>query len=286
MPPLQPADPGGGHMTLTYGEVRVELQHGAPRATARGRFRPSRGPERSRTRWPAERSSEFAPQLPRIRASRGIAFRWVRRPRKGHTMRDDPSVIALVRRVCDGDHEAWNEIVERYSPLVWSICARYQLSRPDTDDVGQGVWLMLVEHIGNLRQPAALPGWLATTTRNECLRVLRTASRYDPDGLPTDDLMPRDVDDRAVEDDLIEAELNVALRAAFAELPEACHTLLSMLIQDPPPSYAEVSSALGMPVGSIGPTRARCLDQLRRSPHLAVFLSERAGAIEVKETGR
>jgi RNA polymerase sigma factor (sigma-70 family) len=201
-------------------------------------------------------------------------------------MRDDPSVIALVRRVCDGDHEAWNQIVERYSPLVWSICARYQLSRPDTDDVGQGVWLMLVENIGNLRQPAALPGWLATTTRNECLRVLRTASRYDPDGLPADDLMSPDVDERAVEADLIAAELNGALRAAFAELPEACHTLLSMLIQDPSPSYAEVSSALGMPVGSIGPTRARCLAHLRRSPHLAVFLPERAGAIEVKETGR
>jgi RNA polymerase sigma factor (sigma-70 family) len=265
MPPLQLADPGRSYMNLRYGDARVAHQHGAPRAP---------------------RSGEFAPEVPRVRGVRGIAFKWVRRPRKGHTMRDDPSVIALVRRVCDGDHEAWNEIVERYSPLVWSICARYQLSRPDTDDVGQGVWLMLVENIGNLRQPAALPGWLATTARNECLRVLRTASRYDPDGLPADDLMPPDSDERAVEDDLIEAELNAALRAAFAELGEACHTLLSMLIQDPSPSYAEVSSALGMPVGSIGPTRARCLASLRRSPHLAVFLSERAGAIEVKETGR
>jgi len=201
-------------------------------------------------------------------------------------MRDDPSVIALVMRVCDGDQEAWNEIVERYSPLVWSICARYQLSRPDTDDVGQGVWLMLVENIRNLRQPAALPGWLATTTRNECLRILRTARRYDLDGLPADDLMPSDLDERAVEDDVLEAELNVALRAAFADLGEACHKLLSLLIQDPPPSYADVSSALDMPVGSIGPTRARCLAQLRRSPHMVAFLPERAGAIEVKETGR
>jgi RNA polymerase sigma factor (sigma-70 family) len=286
MPPLQPADPGGGHTTLTYGDVPVTRQLGAQRSPARGRFRLSKRPEGVRARWLAPRSGEFASEMPRVRPLRGITFRWVRRPRKGHTMRDDPSVIALVRRVCDGDHEAWNEIVERYSPLVWSICARYQLSRPDTDDVGQGVWLMLVEHIGNLRQPAALPGWLATTTRNECLRVLRTANRYDPDGLPTDDLMLPDVDERAVEDDLIEAELNAALRAAFAELPEACHTLMSLLIQDPSPSYAEVSSALGMPVGSIGPTRARCLAQLRRSPHLAVFLPERAGAIEVKETGR
>ena len=92
-------------------------------------------------------------------------------------MRDDPSVIALVMRVCDGDQEAWNEIVERYSPLVWSICARYQLSRPDTDDVGQGVWLMLVKNIRNLRQPAALPGWLATTTQRECGRTRRGRRR-------------------------------------------------------------------------------------------------------------
>src|SRR6267142_2424328 len=91
-------------------------------------------------------------------------------------MRDDPSVIALVARVGDGDQEAWNELVERYAPLVWSICVRYQLSRQDIDVVGQSVWLLLVEQIGKLREPAALPGWLATTTRRECLRIL-TATR-------------------------------------------------------------------------------------------------------------
>lgn len=201
-------------------------------------------------------------------------------------MRDDPSVIALVARVAEGDQEAWNEIIERYSPLVWSICSRYQLSRPDIDDVGQGVWLGLVEHIGKLRQPAALAGWLATTTRNECLRVLRAARRYDPDGLPSEDLMPPDPDAAVIEQELIEAELNAALRAAFAELSPACHELLSMLISDPPPAYAQVSKVLGIPVGSIGPTRARCLDRLRRSPHLAEFLGDTAGDIGVRETGR
>lgn len=201
-------------------------------------------------------------------------------------MRDDPSVIALVARVVDGDQEAWNEIIERYSPLVWSICSRYQLSRPDIDDVGQGVWLGLVEHIGRLRQPAALAGWLATTTRNECLRVLRAARRYDPDGLPSEDLMPPDPDATMIEQELIEAELNAALRAAFAELPPACHELLSMLITDPPPAYAQVSKVLGIPVGSIGPTRARCLDRLRQSPHLAEFLAGTAGNIGVRETGK
>ena len=99
-------------------------------------------------------------------------------------MRDDPSVIALVARVGDGDQEAWNELVERYAPLVWSICVRYRLSRQDIDDVGQSVWLLLVEQIGKLREPAALPGWLATTTRRECLRILRAGRRYDHEGLP------------------------------------------------------------------------------------------------------
>ena len=87
------------------------------------------------------------------------------------------SVIALVARAVSGveTRTAWDEIVDRYAPLVWSICLRHQLSRQDTDDVGQSVWLLLVEQIGSLREPAALPGWLATTTRRECLRVLRAA---------------------------------------------------------------------------------------------------------------
>jgi len=201
-------------------------------------------------------------------------------------MRDDPSVIALVTRVAEGDQAAWNEIVERYAPLVWSICLRYQLSRPDIDDVGQTVWLLLVEHVGGLRDPGALPGWLATTTRNECFRVLRARRRHDPGGLPTGEFMPPDPSAPMIEDDLIEAERNAALRAAFAELPAGCHALLSMLMSDPPPGYAEVSAALGIPVGSIGPTRARCLNRLRRSPHLAAVLGAESGRVKVRESGR
>ncbi len=73
-------------------------------------------------------------------------------------MRDDSSVSALVARARAGDQPAWNELVERYAPLVWSICNRYRLSRQDIDDIGQTVWLLLVEQLGNIRQPAALPG--------------------------------------------------------------------------------------------------------------------------------
>jgi RNA polymerase sigma factor (sigma-70 family) len=204
-------------------------------------------------------------------------------------MRDDPSVIALVARVGDGDQEAWDELVERYAPLVWSICVRYRLSRQDIDDVGQSVWLLLIEQIGRLREPAALPGWLATTTRRECLRVLRAGRRYGHEGLPPDDQMPPDPSATMIEQEVIVAERNAALRGAFAELPQPCRELLTLLMSDPAPAYAEISARLGMAIGSIGPTRARCLDRLRRSPHLVAVLDDQAGDgievddIEIKE---
>jgi RNA polymerase sigma factor (sigma-70 family) len=184
-------------------------------------------------------------------------------------MRNDSSVIALVARVGEGDQEAWDEIIERYSPLVWNICVKYQLNRHDIDDVGQSVWLLLVENIASLREAAALPGWLATTTKRECLRVLRAGRRHGHADLPPEDQMPPDPAATAIDEEVLVAERNAALRAAFAELPPRCYQLLSMLVSDPPPPYAEISAKLGIPVGSIGPTRARCLGRLRRSPHLA-----------------
>ncbi|HKA97467.1 MAG TPA: sigma-70 family RNA polymerase sigma factor [Streptosporangiaceae bacterium] len=199
-------------------------------------------------------------------------------------MRDDPSVIALVARVGDGDQDAWDELIERYSPLVWSICARYQLNRQDIDDVGQSVWLLLVEQIAKLREPAALPGWLATTTKRECLRILRAARRHEHAGLPPEDQMPSDLAATMIEEEVIAAERDAALRAAFAELPRTCHELLSMLMSDPPPAYTHVSATLGMAVGSIGPMRARCLDRLRRSQHLVAVLADQAEDIEVMES--
>ncbi len=187
-------------------------------------------------------------------------------------MRDDPTVIDLVDRVRAGDQQAWNELIERYAPLVWSICRRYQLGREDIDDIGQTIWLLLVENIRNLRERAALAGWLATTTQRECFRVLRATRRSDFAGLQPTGQLPAGPDAATIEEEVIEAERNAAFRAAFAELPRNCHELLSMLISEPPPSYAHISATLGIPVGSIGPTRARCLDRLRRSPHLAAFI--------------
>jgi RNA polymerase sigma factor (sigma-70 family) len=194
-------------------------------------------------------------------------------------MRDDPSVVSLISRVGDGDQDAWNELVERYAPLVWSICARSQLSREDIDDAAQSVWLLLVENIGRLREPAALPGWLATTTRRECLRILGAAHRREQ----REEHVPPGLAD-TTEQEIIAAERNAALRSAFAGMQRGCRELLAMLMSDPPRSYAEISATLGIPVGSIGPTRARCLDQLRRSRHLSSVLDDHAGDTEIKET--
>lgn len=199
-------------------------------------------------------------------------------------MRNDPLVIALVARAAAGDQGAWNQIVERYTPLVWSICVRYRLTRDDIDDVGQSVWLLLVENIGSIREPAALPGWLAKTTQRECLRSLRAAQRYDHAGLPPEDQLPDDSGAVMIEQEILAAERDAALRAAFAELPRPCRELLSLLMSDQLNRYEDISAMLGMPVGSIGPRRARCLDRLRRSPHLA-GIADDPGASSRREVG-
>ena len=184
-------------------------------------------------------------------------------------MRDDPSVIDLVTRASTGDEGAWNEIVERYIPLVWKICLRYQLSAADIEDVGGTVWLGLFEQLGRLREPAALPGWLATTTQRECLRVLKESRRYELfGGDPGDGVVPAEADKAMIEEEILLAERNAKLRAALAELAEDDRRLLTLLLNDPPLPYARISEILGMPQGSIGPTRARCLARLRRSPYL------------------
>jgi RNA polymerase sigma factor (sigma-70 family) len=185
-------------------------------------------------------------------------------------VRDDPTVVALVNRAAGSDPAAWNEIVERYAPLVWSICARFQLSNHDREDVGQNVWLLLVEQLGKLREPAALPGWLATTTHRECLRVATAARRSERLGTGPDDAL-QFADDTMIDEEILMAERNAALKAALAELPPRCQRLLTMLTADPPCSYAEISATLDIPVGSIGPQRGRCLERLRKSSALTDF---------------
>ncbi len=186
-------------------------------------------------------------------------------------MRDDPSVVALVVRAAGKDEGAWGEIVERYAPLLWSICTRFQLSNHDREDVAQTVWMLLVEQLGKLREPAALAGWLAITTQRECLRVVTAARKSERLGTWLDDSM-QFADDAVIDEEILTAERNAGLRAAFAELPPRCQQLLAMLLSDPPCSYAEINATLGIPLGSIGPKRGRCLGRLRRSPALIALI--------------
>lgn len=186
-------------------------------------------------------------------------------------MRDDPTVVDLVRRARAGEAAAWNAIVERYAPLVWAVCTRHRLAGTDADDVGAAVWLRLVERLDQLREPAALPGWLATTTRNECVALLRSRARQ----VPVADDFPEEPGEPA-EEWLLAAERASALRAGFAALTERCRRLLSLLFADPPKPYRAISDDLAIPVGAIGPNRARCLDRLRATPAVAALLPESA----------
>ena len=189
---------------------------------------------------------------------------------------DEPSVTVLVARARNGDKQAWDELVERYAPLIWSICRRYRLRRPDADDVGQSVWLQLAGQLPFLRHPAALPGWLATTTQRECGRVLREARKQEAPGHRLDAADIPDNVTGVAESELLRAERHAALREAFTHLPPDSRQLIAMLIQDPPVPYAEISARLGIPVGRIGPTRGRCLEQLRRDPAIAALIDAEA----------
>ena len=193
-------------------------------------------------------------------------------------MCDDRVVTDLVTRARNSDRQAWDALVERYAPLIWSICRNHRLGRADAEDVGQSVWLKLVNHLDTIRDPAALPGWLATTTRRECGRVLDAARGPHAAGQLLGAENIPDEQARTAEQQLLAAERHAALREAFAHLPPSCQQLIAMLIEDPPVPYAEISARLGIPISSIGPTRSRCLDKLRRDPAIAALINDESGS--------
>ncbi len=172
---------------------------------------------------------------------------------------------ALVRAAAGGDQAAWDALVKRFSGLVWSIARSHRLGAADAADVSQTAWLRLVENLDRLRDPERVGAWLATTSRNECLRVIRRSGRQ----VPTDieaaiDLEADETVAPPVDAGLLAGERDADLWAAFAMISERCQVLLRLLIADPTPTYDEIGEILGMAVGSIGPTRARCLEHLRR----------------------
>jgi RNA polymerase sigma factor (sigma-70 family) len=196
------------------------------------------------------------------------------RPHPDSARHTDPApgqsaVTGLVIRARNGDKQAWDALVDRYAPLIWSICRKHRLDDADTDDVAQSVWLRLVDQLDKIRDPAALPGWLATTTRRECGRILRTARGPHPAGYPPDTQGIPDQQGVTAEEELLAAEAHAALREAVSHLPPRDRQLIAALTQDPPLRYAEISAKLGIPVGSIGPVRRRCLAKIRRHPAIA-----------------
>ncbi len=184
---------------------------------------------------------------------------------------DELLVSDLVARARNGDKQVWDALVERYAPLIWSICRRHRLGRADADDVGQSVWLRLVDQLDKVREPAALPGWLATTTRRECVRILSAAQGRYSSAYPLDVESLPDPRSGTAEQELLAAERHAALREAFSQLPSHGQQLIALLIADPPVPYADISTRLGIPVGSIGPTRSRYLDKIRRHPAIAAL---------------
>ena len=201
-------------------------------------------------------------------------------------MSDDRPITDLVTRARHGDQRAWDDLVERYAPLVWSICHRYQLKSADAEDVHQTVWLLLVSQLNKIRDPVALPGWLATTTRRECVRVLRAARGPHADGSGPDVETIPDQQAEMADQELLVAERHAALREALARLSPCCQRLIGKLIEEPPLTYAQISASLSIPVGSIGPLRGRCLDRLRGDPVIAALIDADAAAVSDRRSSR
>jgi len=189
------------------------------------------------------------------------------------TMGDELLVTDLVTRARNGDKRAWDALVERYAPLVWSICRRHRLGAAEADDVGQTVWLRLVDELATVNDQSALLGWLVTATLRECGRVLRAAGSQQAAEYMLDAGDIPDAPAGLVEHELQLAERNAALREAFMHLPPGGRRLIAMLIENPPVPDAEISARLGIPAGRIGPDRGRCLEQLRRYPAVAALIN-------------
>ena len=175
-------------------------------------------------------------------------------------------------RACDED--AWEQIVGRYQPLINGISRRHRLAPDDVNDLSQYVWMQLLDHVHKLREPRALPGWIAATTTHRCYEILRNHKRsvsVDPLVMGRFELAAAPARKTngdgpvGVDDDLLRADERRAIRQGLAELTESQQELLSLLVADPPVPYSEISRRMRLPIGSIGPTRARLLKKLKGS---------------------
>lgn len=181
--------------------------------------------------------------------------------RRGAQADPEPDDLAVVvRRAAEGDQDAWNRLVDRFTPLLWSITRVLRLRDADAADVVQTVWLRLVQNLGRVQDPQRLAGWLATTTRRESFKVLRRNAPERPLDQSVVDLVPAQT--APPDQDLLTTERDAALWRAFSRLPTASQELLRVLLVEPAASYEAVAAGLGRPVGSIGPSRQRALRRL------------------------
>jgi RNA polymerase sigma factor (sigma-70 family) len=187
-------------------------------------------------------------------------------------MAEASELSRLVQASAAGDEAAWNDLVRRYAPLVLAVARGRRLSAADAQDVSQTVWLRLVEHLADLRDAEALPGWLVVTTQRESVRQLARARRVLPVD-PRDDSTIHRAEAQDPDAGILQAELHQALRDGLAELPVRDQWLLQLRAADPPKAYNEISELLGMPIGSIGPTLRRCLGKLRETSAVRAYLT-------------
>ena len=174
-----------------------------------------------------------------------------------------PDVASLVRRAAEGDRQAWEGLVDQYARLIWSITVDFKLTESDAADVAQTTWLRLLQHIDRIEHPDRVGSWLAATARNECLRSLAARKRVVPSATTTSNSTSAVAHEPDVDERLLADERDQVVRDALSRLPRRWQRLLEMLMADPPVPYADISDELGLPVGSIGPTRGRCLARLR-----------------------
>lgn len=171
-------------------------------------------------------------------------------------------LVDLVARAGDGDEDAWEALVEQFAGLVWHVVRGFRLPNAVAEDIYQTTWLRLAENLARIRKPGSVGSWLARTARNECLRAVKVRGREDLRHDLEVDLSDQSVQiEQGVEDET----RNRILWEAFAKLSEPCQRLLRLLIADPPLAYERVGELMDMAIGSIGPTRARCLAKLRTS---------------------
>lgn len=172
------------------------------------------------------------------------------------------AIATSVRRAQSGDKDAWNEIVDEFGPTIWTIVRSFGLNDMDASDAQAAVWLRLLTRIDTIREPERLAGWLRTTARHEALAVIRKRARTDatdPENFESAlAATPDPAESVVINDDVRQ------LREALTLLDAKCQQLLRLLYGEPLLSFAEIAEVLGRPIGSIGPTRARCLEKLKR----------------------